>query len=637
MIEPRAVGWQMPVILSAIVATDQLLALGALGVAPRSAAPLGPRLLGSLAAVAIITIVLVLARLTWLRTTFAREHRSVGVLSVVLAVQVGLTLSRRMLVVRGALTTGSGPPFDEFVFLTATTLVVLLALGALRRHQDLVTKLDATRRELESALAANTRGLVEERDRLGASVRELLEERLGPTSMRPALFTAPRLRAVVDDALRPLAHQLTAATTVLEPPRDRAASRMRAMAALRALQPTPVLRPRLLAATMFLLTFRFSITPPPRELLADRPLPPSGGGGPDVVITVQWSSLVESLALHTATVLIVLLGSRWLARRIGPRVAPARTAGAGLERAELIRDWALTFAALIGLGLVSLAVLRVSFELPGNSTLPPVTPLVAVGFTAPLLLITVVLSVLPAAESALGTIREELARSNDELAGAVARAHALLGHERRLFARHLHASVQAAVNAASLLIERATVDGTVDPDVIARTGTMIDDAINRLHAPTSPTVGNGEGGGSDRGGTVADGAVELDDRLAAIAATWEGLAVLETQLDAPSRQHLVSDPVGRATLCDVIAEACANAVIHGRATRMSITVTALSDDPDVTVTPRGLALRVVDDGSATSPQRREGLGSRILTANCTHWELEHRVDGTTLTATLPMR
>jgi signal transduction histidine kinase len=637
VIEPRAVGWQMPVILSAIVATDQLLALGALGVAPRSAAPLGPRLLGSLAAVAIITIVLVLARLTWLRTTFAREHPSVGVLSVVLAVQVGLTLSRRMLVARGALTTGPGPPFDEFVFLTATTLVVLLALGALRRHQDLVTELDATRRELESALAASTRGLVEERDRLAASVRELLEERLGPTSMRPALFTAPRLRAVVDDALRPLAHQLTAATTVLEPPRDRAASRMRAMAALRALQPTPVLRPRLLAATMFLLTFRFSVTPPPPELLADRPLPPSSGTGPDVVISVEWSSLLESLALHTATVLIVLLGSRWLARRIGPRVAPARTAGAGLERAELIRDWALTFAALIGLGLLSLAVLRVSFGLPGNSTLPPVTPLVAVGFTAPLLLITVVLSVLPAAESALGTIREELARSNDELAGAVARAQALLSHERRLFARHLHASVQAAVNAASLLIERATVEGTVDPDVIARAGTTIDDAINRLHAPTSPTAGNGEGGGSDRGGAVADGAVELDDRLAAIAATWEGLAVLETRLDAASRQHLVSDSVGRATLCDVIAEACANAVIHGRATRVSITVTALSDDPDVTVTPRGLALRVVDDGSATSPQRREGLGSRILTVSCTHWELEHRVDGTTLTATLPMR
>jgi hypothetical protein len=192
---------------------------------------------------------------------------------------------------------------------------------------------------------------------------------------------------------------------------------MRAMAALRALRPTPVLRPRLLAATMFLLTFRFSITPPPPELLADRPLPPSGGGGPDVVITDQWSSLVETLALHTATVHIVLLGARWLARRIGPRVAPARTAGAGLERGELIRDWALTFAALIGLGLVSLAVLRVSFELPGNSTLPPVTPLVAVGFTAPLLLITVVLSVLPAAESALGTIREELAREGVDVRG----------------------------------------------------------------------------------------------------------------------------------------------------------------------------------------------------------------------------
>ena len=632
MIEPRTIGWRLPVTLGAIVVIDQLVALGALGVVPRSDAPLGPRLLAGLLTVVVLSGVLTLARWTWLRTDLARRHPSVGVLSVALAVQVGLTVSRRGLVAQGVLERQTGLAADEFVFLTAATVVVLLVLDALRRHRELMTDIARTSARLTAALAMSTSGVTEERARLAGQVRELLEERLGPTSIRTALFTPDRLRSIADDVLRPLSHRLA------HTPVDVAVSaapgrRERLSGARHELDPLPVVRPGLLAAAMALLVFRLSVTPPPPELLdptgAQSGATGSGttgttGGGPDLVITVEWASLLESLGLHVATILIVLLGARrlarWLAEREGRERGTARK-DAPTAASSSVRVWTVTAIALTVLGLVSLTLLRIVFGLPGLTVLPPVTLGVVIGFTAPLILITVVTSVLPAVEDALASTRARLIAANDELTAAIARANALLEHERRLFARHLHASVQAAVNAASLTIERATIDGTIDPQVVARAGASIDAAVERLNEHPSTSEH-----GSD------DGSEDLDARLAAILATWETLADIDLDLDDATRGRLAGDAVARATLCDLLAEACANAVIHGRARRITANVELVATDG-----PGALSLRVTDDGGATSPQRREGLGSHILATSCTAWDLDHRDDGTTLTATLPVR
>ena len=635
MIEPRAIDWRLPVVLGVLVVVDQLVALGALGVAPRSAAPLGPRLLAGLLTVVVLSGVLTLARWTWLRTGLARRHASVRMLSVALAVQVGLTISRRVLTAHGALEREAGLPAGEFVFLTGTTIVVLLVLGALLRHRDLTADITRTRERLSAALELSTSGVAEERERLAGQVRALLEARLGLTSMRAALFTPEQLRTIADDVLRPLAHRLTQSpisrADLGAPVRQVARRRgARLLEVLRQLDPMPVLRPGLLAATMGLLVLSLSFAPPPAELLD--PASDLAGdvpgeladGGPDLVITVEWTSLLESLGLHAATILVVLFGTRrlarWLARR-AERENDVRRTGARLTVGPLFRAWTVTLTALTGLGVLSLTLLRIVFGRPGLTDLPPVTPGVAIGFTAPLILITIVTSVLPAAEGALAGTRARLDAANADLAAATARANALLFHERRLFARQLHATVQPAVNAASLTIERATVDGTLDPHVIARAGASIDAAVERLDEQPS---------GSEHG---IDGAsADLDARLDAIVEVWERLADVTFDLDLATRGRLEHDAIARATLCDVLAEACANAIIHGRATDIAVDVELLDTGPST-----ALSLRVTDDGHATTPQRRDGLGSHILTTSCTTWHLDHHDTGTTLTATLPVR
>jgi len=553
-------------------------------------------------------------------------------------VQTGLTVGRRV-IEPGASAPRPGYGLDEFVFLLGVTLVALLTLSALHRHRVRKDELEATAARLQAALFASTVGLAAERDRLAAHVRLLLEERLGPTSLRPALFTPARLRAITDDVLRPLSHQLSTGAQLPGARLERSAPRARLADVLRSLKATPVVRPRLLAATMVLLTFRFSITPVPERL--DPGTEDSGVIIGDAVLTVDWASLIESFALHAATFLIVFVGARMLAgwlERLDARHALAAVDHSRPTR--LGREWSLTIATLVVLGLTSLGLVRSVFAITGVGTLPPLAAESLAGFTAPLLLVTLVTSLLPATERALDATREQLAELNADLAAATARANALLEHERRLFARHLHASVQPAVNAASLMIERASWDGRIDPVVVADAAALIESSVEGLL----------DVGGSDASDTTG-GAADLDARLAAILATWEGLAEVTIDLDGSVRVHLADDPVARATVCDVIAEACANAVIHGRAGRIDVTVRPEGDgridEPGDESTARttlggltSLELRVADDGQAPATReghRGPGLGSRILTSSCTRWELDHRDDGTVLTAVLPVR
>jgi signal transduction histidine kinase len=636
----RAAGWRLPMVLGAIVVLDEILALGALGVAPRGGVPLTARLLAGFVSVAVISGVLVVARWTWLAGAAARARDWPTIVTVVIAAQVGVAAGTALLVDRGLIGDGTaagelrGTGLDAVLFLTATTFVVLAVLGAVERHRLLSARLSATGEELQVAYTRSVDAVASERARLAEQVRGLLEERLGPTSLRPALFTPERLREVADATLRPLAHQLarpaggTGHRSVV-PSRRTAVLRV-----LRGLRAVPVLHPRILAATMFLLTFRFSIGPPSDAALrpdAGAGGAPGAGAGPTVTLSVDWASFTQSILLHAGTVVVVLVGARLLARRL-TRTQPPMSA-------TLTRDWGVTFAGLTVLGLASLTLLRLVHALPGLSELPhelpPVNATVALGFTAPLLLITVVTSVLPAAEAALTRLRDDLAAVNRELEQVTARTNALLDHERRLFARHLHASVQASVNAASLVIERASQDGDVDPEVLDRAAALIDTAVERLTDDAT------SGGHVER-----DGPADLAARIEAIVATWEGLAACEVTLDAAARSVLEGDTVARATTCDLIAEACANAVIHAHASTVRVHVEADGGDgadggggvgSDGAAASRELRLVVHDDGDLPDAQRSDGLGSRILTASTTSWTLEHDEHGTTLRATLPVR
>lgn len=625
--DPRAVGAPLLGALVAVVTLDAVLGLGVLGSGPRGGLPLEARVLTGVVEGGVLWTVLLLGRFTWLRPRWSRRRPLLTVLTVMVGAQLGSRTAARTLVERGIREPELGIGIDPTVFLTAATVVLLVLLSSLAEHREATAGLrDATRR-LRVALEDGERALRAEREALRLRVRDLLEVRLGTTSERASTLTPDGLRELAERVLRPLSHQLADTTTGFEPSDRTSGGRTRwsrVPRTLRTLRPEPIIRPRLLALTMLLLTFRSSVRPPAPEQVVrgaadDLASAPAQGLG--VRIEIDWASFVPSVLLHVVTFLVVLLGARALVRSLARRSTST----------TLLSRWTLTLTTLGGLGVGLFVVLRLVHLLPGFSRLAPVTAGAVLGYVAPILLVTAVASLIESTEAALRSARAEMARAVDELARAVARVNSLLTHERRVFARRLHASVQAAVNAGSLLLERAladveseahpmhddaahddaTHDDAAQDDVVERVGGMIERALLDL----------------DR--FDGEDAPDLDARLTAISDTWDELCDVELDLEDEVGLRLAGDPVAAATLGDLVAEACANAVVHGGAGTVRVTIHLDGHDQ--------ARLRVEDDGSANHPMRNDGLGTRTLEAHCTAWTLTHHAEGTTLEASLPLR
>jgi len=598
--DPRGIGPGLVVALLVVVMLDQVLALGTIGQNPagtlsRVDLPLAPRIAAGATGAMTLSGFLLLARAAWLRTGWARRRGWVMVVTVLMGTTAGLGVGRRVLAARAPQSTDLRVAFDETLLVASLALALVVVLSMIGRHRDAVATLRASATQLEAALDSGEQALHAERERLRTQVRSLLEARLGPAAVGSPTFTAERLRAIAEEVLRPLSHRLADTRTGFEPAQWRSEGAEPRWRVLRELRPEPVVRPRLLTVIMVLLTFRLGVTfVAPTDEPSWPSLPQSG-----VTVTVDWPSLTSSLLLHVTTLVGILIGTRLLARRLAAARRPS----------TLVARWTLANVGQVALGLTVFAIIRLAHLLPMFGTLSPVTPAMLLGFTLPLVLVTATVSTFEAAQSALAGITATKERTNHELAQAVARTNALLTHERRTFARQLHASVQAAVNAGSLLLERAEADGTLDDTVIARVAQRIERAVAGLESDVDEA--------------------DLGSRAAEITTAFEDLATVTFEVDEATRARLDADAAARATLSDVIIEACANAVLHGRASRVAVRIGPAEG--------AAVALEVIDDGAPQPSQERAGLGTRVLETSCTAWSLTHREDGTTLTATMPVR
>lgn len=118
----------------------------------------------------------------------------------------------------------------------------------------------------------------------------------------------------------------------------------------------------------------------------------------------------------------------------------------------------------------------------------------------------------------------------------------------------------------------------------------------------------------------------LHHGLREIVTLWGPLCAIAVHVD-PGASPVIDDQPGMASCCvEVVREAVGNAVRHGGATRVAVTV-VLSADGLVTVTTE-------DNGSGVGAEPRVGLGTRMLDEVCLSWTRVSTVTGTVLTATI---
>lgn len=546
------------------------------------------------AAAVVMLFCLLLARAAWLRRAYARRHPYVMTVTLLVSALVGLSLAERVMEANVVLADPQTTVLRTVIWFAAVAAVTILAINAARQHRMIMGTLRRVSDELEATAEASAKALGGERQRVYERIADAFRQMIHDTSA--STVATAQLQQLADGVLRPLSRDLVANTeqfvSVSAPTKPQLTLRER----LDALVKRPLINPKLLSAAVLVLTFRQTLAATSSELTPvtqpafDRP------GQAGLSVSADWDSIFQSivtLVLVSASVYVTALVLSRIFGRVLPTVTPKAR-------------WVMSMAAIVVISASALGALSVVNQLPNvEDAIPPFTAQALFGIGVPLAALMVVGSVIQALFRLLSDTEASIETYNHALRQHVARTNAQLTHERRSIARTVHNTVQASVNAARLTLDRINEP---DPAVFAAVTGRIADAVEQLRAD-QPAAG-------------------LAAQLDGLGALWAGVCAVSVELEDQAGSRLDADAVIASLAGDIIYEACANAVVHGRANTIEVAVTFddAADGVTVTVTDNGTL------GRAVTP----GTGSQILASVCTHWELTSGKNGTVLSATLPL-
>lgn len=594
-------GGRLLLAVVAVLVLDRLLGLTRFAVAPTIdlATFVGPPSVLLLADVLAATVVVACVALVRL---VRRPRTRRGLIAVVLlAALVGLQLGATVV---GSLTAAELPTdayLARALLATGATLATLLVLAALDEHRSSVLAAAAARARAEALAVSGRDAIASLRADVALRVREVLADALASISAVGEQGGASRLRALADDVIRPLSHRLAAAPAVLADVAPDVPT-LRWRDTLRDVARRPSVPVRSLAVTSGALVLLRSLVTDQDAVRAVAPIGAPLQDGSSVAVSVDWVPLAASLAELALVFALTWWGAARLASLLARYAGPSSRPSAG-------RLWVLTLLVLVALSGLTVAIPAGLSRLVGSQVVgSPVVSLLAT--LLPLVAVTLGATTVRAVEDGRGVLDADLVRHTEAAARNAARLQAVLGHEQQRLARTLHADVQSAVNAAGIALDRADRTGGLTAEIVEDAADRIAGAVERFLA----------GGGSDR---------PLCDRLEDVRLLWVGVCEVRLDVDAGIRDLVDGDPIARDLVVDLVAEGCANAAVHGGASRVEVSV-ASAREGEVTLFVRDDGVRRDGGGGGT------GLGSEVLRASCTRARLTLGDDGATLEVGVPL-
>mgnify|MGYP000567752296 CR=1 FL=1 len=214
-----------------------------------------------------------------------------------------------------------------------------------------------------------------------------------------------------------------------------------------------------------------------------------------------------------------------------------------------------------------------------------------------------------AATIEMASIETQLTNYEHRLRWTIAAVNGQHWLQKKQFARKIHGPIQSEVAAAAIRIERSLSSGEV-----TQSGEV---ALQNLRDRLAKLLNDTKG--------VAD----VRPVLAEIAETWQGLCEIEIELSCEDEDLLKRDSVCVETVLEIAREACSNAIRHGAAEHIKLSVNFESTEL--------VKITVTNDGSKADTNSRRGVGSAYLD-DCTYsHNLTQNGAGTVLVATIPYR
>lgn len=240
------------------------------------------------------------------------------------------------------------------------------------------------------------------------------------------------------------------------------------------------------------------------------------------------------------------------------------------------------------------------------------------GTTLGCLFFTIIFSLCVAANTALDTDRQltitRLNAATAQLRRNLAHVNQVRWFQERALSRALHGPVQTTISAAALKLDAAM-----------RTGSMSSPLIDQVRADITRDL--------DVLGDATSNAVSLDDGIASIIGTWEGVCGIDVYVDEAAAEIAAEDAPLRACAIAIASEAISNAIRHGKSTSAQLSITTAADDDALVIELDSTCL----DTISAPPANAQGLGTRQLDECTTSWALEVHSGGQFLRAVLPSR
>lgn len=192
---------------------------------------------------------------------------------------------------------------------------------------------------------------------------------------------------------------------------------------------------------------------------------------------------------------------------------------------------------------------------------------------------------------------------NSKLQWAIARVNLLTWYRQGLNSRIFHGSIQNLLHATVLRLRE-------------KPGSQrIEDVIAQLHTVLSEP---------ERSTDI--GAVSSDGPFSEIIALWSSLAAISVDVSLAARDRLAHDRALGTIVVDLMNELCSNAIRHGNATELSISI--LAED-------EVLKVELIDNGARHDERASKGLGTRFLDNCSLDWSYERVSDENLLRVRLP--
>lgn len=177
---------------------------------------------------------------------------------------------------------------------------------------------------------------------------------------------------------------------------------------------------------------------------------------------------------------------------------------------------------------------------------------------------------------------------------------------RRSWLFMLHGTVQAALTAALTRLQTFTDNDPYQASLIRADLERAEKALR--------TVPN----------TDVDFAAAVEE----LKSAWKGVCAVFVDVDMRAERALQLISGTAYCVNEIVKEAVGNAVRHGGATGVQVTISRIDDDV--------LDIRIQNDGKAVPKNFAKGIGSRMLDDITMAWSLESSGKLTTLTARLPI-